>query len=167
MCARGFEVATGRPANYWGADLMHRLYHVPLIGEGMVEHYADGYHGVQELAAGNNYTWAGSNSATLTYFATEVYAFDIAIPGEGCVGKEIEEEDDGHAHASSSSSAAASSAVVSAAASTSAVAAEATSPTVNPTRVIPVEATPTAATPAESSTGSECHTHDDGTLHCV
>ncbi|TGO68716.1 hypothetical protein BELL_0814g00020 [Botrytis elliptica] len=140
LCARGFNVATGRPADFWAPDLMHRLYHVPLIGEEIVDHHADGYHGVQELAAGSNYTLAGHNSATLTYFATEAYAYDIAVPGEGCVGKASDEkEEDLHS------------------------APAATASTVNPTRTIPAETSPAATAPA----GTECHTHDDGTLHCV
>ncbi|TGO81606.1 hypothetical protein BPOR_1085g00020 [Botrytis porri] len=143
LCARGFNVATGRPADFWAPDLMHRLYHVPLIGEEIVDHHADGYHGVQELAAGSNYTLAGHNSATLTYFATEAYAYDIAVPGEGCVGKaSVEKEEDSHSAPAATAS---------------------TAPTVNPTRIIPAETGPAAT----SLAGTECHTHDDGTLHCV
>ncbi|KAF7869751.1 hypothetical protein EAF04_004535 [Stromatinia cepivora] len=147
LCARGFNVATGRPANFWGPDLLHRLYHVPLIGEDIVDHHADGYKGVQELAAGTNYTLAGHNSATLTYFATEAYAYDIAVPGEGCVGKASVEKGDSHG-------------------------APATNvPTVNPTRIIPAESAPPTSPPAApaaaSPAGTECHTHADGTLHCV
>ncbi|KAF7952842.1 hypothetical protein EAE96_006067 [Botrytis aclada] len=149
LCARGFNVATGRPADFWAPDLMHRLYHVPLIGEEIVDHHADGYHGVQELAAGSKYTLAGHNSATLTYFATEAYAYDIAVPGEGCVGKASDEKGaDSHS-------------VPAATAATASTAS--TAPTVNPTRIIPAETSSTAAAP----TGTECHTHDDGTLHCV
>lgn len=132
---------------------MHRLYHVPLIGEGLVEHYGDGYEGVQELAAGVNYTYAGINSATLTYFASEAYAYDIAIPGEGCVGK-----------AAVKSSSSAEAAVSSAVSSTATVAAaETTVTSVNPTRVISAE---TAASTTETA-GKECHTHADGVEHCV
>ncbi|TGO32516.1 hypothetical protein BHYA_0310g00030 [Botrytis hyacinthi] len=148
LCARGFNVATGRPADFWASDLMHRLYHVPLIGEEIVGHHADGYHGVQELAAGSNYTLAGHNSATLIYFATEAYAYDIAVAGEGCVGKASDEKE-----ADSQSAPVA----------TESTTSTASKPTVNPTRIIPAETSPTAAAPA----GTECHTHDDGTLHCV
>ncbi|KAF7932146.1 uncharacterized protein EAE97_009167 [Botrytis byssoidea] len=148
LCARGFNVAAGRPADFWAPDLMHRLYHVPLIGEEIVDHHADGYHGVQELAAGSNYTLAGHNSATLTFFATEAYAYDIAVAGEGCVGKASDEKEvDSH----------------SAPAATESTTSTVSTPTVNPTRIIPAETSPTAAAPA----GTECHTHDDGTLHCV
>lgn len=117
---------------------MHRLYHVPVIGEGIVEHYADGYEGVQELAAGSNYTWAGSNSATLTYFATEVWAYDVAVPGEGCVGTPVE---------SSSSS-------PSATATATATETETTVTTVNPV---------SAVTSAAAS--GACEAHEDH-WHC-
>ncbi|KAL3425037.1 hypothetical protein PVAG01_04318 [Phlyctema vagabunda] len=162
VCARGFDLATGRTANYWAADLMHRLYHVPLVGEGVVDHYADGYNGVLELAAGENYTQAGMNSATLSYFAMEVYAYDIAVPGEGCVGRAVESEDDGHGHGAAATPTTSTS-------STSTIL-ETQTASVNPVRVIPAESTTTsaaAATETGSTAGQECHTHDDGVIHCV
>ncbi|KAG9233012.1 putative peptidase family-domain-containing protein [Amylocarpus encephaloides] len=170
MCARGFTVATGRTSNYWAGDLMHRLYHTIPVGEGIVDHHADGYNGCVELATGENHTIAASNSATLSYFATEVYAYDISIPGEGCLGKPVGEEDDGHGHGASSSSTAivSSTATVSSVPSaTSSAAAVASTASVNPTRVIPAPSATSSAAEASSTAGKECHTHDDGTLHCV
>ncbi|KFX99104.1 hypothetical protein V490_01946 [Pseudogymnoascus sp. VKM F-3557] len=156
LCARGFDMATGNANGYWAADLMHRLYHVPLVGEDEIGHYADGYSGLLELAAGANYTDAARNSASLSYFALEAYAYDIAVPGEGCAGKVVEEEHDhDHDHGDSGSV-------------TSSTAGGAATTSVNPTRVIP-EST-TAAAPEPTATGGgagkECHTHDDGTEHC-
>lgn len=54
MCAKGFEIATGKIATYFAADLMHRLFHVPSIGEGEegVGHHADTYEEMLELAKG-------------------------------------------------------------------------------------------------------------------
>ncbi|KFZ23833.1 hypothetical protein V502_01699 [Pseudogymnoascus sp. VKM F-4520 (FW-2644)] len=154
LCARGFDMATGRTNDYWAADLMHRLYHVPLVGDDEVDHFADGYSELLELAVGANYTDAARNSASLSYFALEAYAYDIAVPGEGCVGKVVEEHDHDHDDSASVTSSAAG-----AAATTS----------VNPTRVIP--GSTTAAAPEATATGGgegkECHTHDDGTEHCV
>ncbi|OBT60599.1 hypothetical protein VE03_10041 [Pseudogymnoascus sp. 23342-1-I1] len=152
LCARGFDMATGRTNDYWAADLMHRLYHVPLVGEDEVDHYADGYSELLELAAGANYTDAARNSASLSYFALEAYAYDISVPGEGCVGKVVEEHDHDHDHAA-----------------TTTTAAGAAVTSVNPTRVIP-DATTTAAPEATATgggAGKECHTHDDGTQHCT
>lgn len=145
LCSRGFTVATGKPTVYWGADLIHRLYHVDLVGEEIIGHHADGYAGVTTLAKSENYTLAATNSATLSYFATEVYAFDISVPGEGCAGQPVEGAVDEHASPAVSSSASAA--------------------TVAPTRVVP--APEAAATPSAAATGQECHSHDDGTLHCV
>lgn len=69
---------------------MHRLWHVPVVSEDQVHHYADGYENLLELAKGVNYTEAARNSASLSYFALEAYAYDVVIPGEGCVGKVVE-----------------------------------------------------------------------------
>lgn len=152
LCARGFDMATGRPNDYWAADLIHRLYHVPLVGEDEVGHYADGYPELLELAKGVNHTDAARNSQSLSYFALEAYAYDISVPGEGCAGKLVEEEHD-HDHDTGS-------------ATTSSAAAAAT--TVNPTRVIPGTTTAAApeATATDANAGKECHTHADGTEHC-
>jgi Putative peptidase family len=81
-CALG-NVAE-RPTNtFWASDLMHRLYHVPAIGEGHVEHYADDYEEVIEMSE-NNGTYSTHDSDILQYFALEVYAYDVAVPGVGC-----------------------------------------------------------------------------------
>ncbi|CEL05170.1 Putative Antigen 1 [Aspergillus calidoustus] len=90
MCALGYTVSESETNTFWAGDLLHRLYHMPAIGQGLVEHYADGYEGVLELAEGNR-TEAVHDSETLQYFALEVYAYDIVVPGVGCVGGEEEE----------------------------------------------------------------------------
>jgi hypothetical protein len=66
---------------------------MPAIGQLFVEHYADGYNGVLELAEGNG-TESTHDSETLQYFALEAYAYDVVVPGEGCVGEAPEEEED-------------------------------------------------------------------------
>lgn len=83
----GYDVANGATNFYWASDLLHRLLHVPQVGEGVVEHYGDAsdYPGVLKLAKENS-TYAARNSDTLQYFALEVYAHDIAVPGVGCPG---------------------------------------------------------------------------------
>ncbi|KAH8892408.1 hypothetical protein GQ53DRAFT_781165 [Thozetella sp. PMI_491] len=45
MCGFGYTVAVGALNFYLGSDLIHRLYHLPKIGEAIVEHYADSYGG--------------------------------------------------------------------------------------------------------------------------
>lgn len=119
-----------------------------------IGHHADTYADMLELAKGENASLSTSNSASLYYFATEVYAFDIAVPGKGCVGKTPPDHDD-HDHNDVSST-------------SSAVAA--------PTLTTAAEVTTTAqATPAETTASEmekedqkgECHTHDDGFVHCI
>ncbi|KAI1445755.1 major allergen Asp F2 [Annulohypoxylon stygium] len=91
LCGYGYSVAAGKLNFYFGSDLIHRLYHLPAIGEGIVEHYADTYTECLELAI-HNPEEAVRNSHTLQYFALDVYAFDIAVPGEGCTGRVPESE---------------------------------------------------------------------------
>ncbi|KAI2467492.1 major allergen Asp F2 [Annulohypoxylon bovei var. microspora] len=127
LCGYGYSVASGSLNLYFGSDLIHRLYHLPAIGEGTVEHYADSYNECLQLAI-DNPAEAVRNSHTLQYFALDVYAFDIAVPGEGCTGRTLDQ-------------------VSSAAQSTT--------------------ATVTAGPSSTSTAATECHTHADGTEHCV
>nr|AAQ87928.1 Asp f 2-like protein [Curvularia lunata] len=39
MCMHGYNVANGPTNYYWASDLIHRLLHLPPVGEGAVEHY--------------------------------------------------------------------------------------------------------------------------------
>jgi hypothetical protein len=57
---------------------MHRLYHVPAVGQAYVDHFADGYDEVIALAKSNG-TESTHDSEALQYFALEAYAFDIAV----------------------------------------------------------------------------------------
>jgi hypothetical protein len=56
----------------------HRLYHVPQITDGKVEHYADSYDECLDLAK-NNATFATLNTHSLQYFANHVYAYVLRI----------------------------------------------------------------------------------------
>lgn len=89
MCMLGYDVANGATNTFWASDLLHRLLHLPQVGEGVVEHYNDEeeekYPGTIALAE-NNSTYAVRNSDTLQYFALEAYAHDIIVPGVGCPG---------------------------------------------------------------------------------
>jgi hypothetical protein len=73
----GYDVANSATNFYWASDLLHRLLHIPSVGEGVVEHYGDAskYPGVLALAESNP-SEAIRNSDTLQYFALEVYASD-------------------------------------------------------------------------------------------
>jgi hypothetical protein len=77
---------TESPLNtFWATDLLHRVLHVPRISENVVEHFAEDYEGVVELAK-TDPAKSAIDSDTLQYFAIDVYAFDIAAPGVGCTG---------------------------------------------------------------------------------
>jgi hypothetical protein len=82
----GYEVSSGALAFYFGSDLVHRLYHVPTIGEDIVSHFADTHEECLGLAK-THPEEAVRNSHSLQYFALDVYAYDIAVPGVGCSGK--------------------------------------------------------------------------------
>jgi hypothetical protein len=116
MCGNGYTIANNKLATYFAADLMHRLFHTTKIGEGAAEHYADTYSECLELAQ-NNSAEAVRNTHSLQYFALDVYAMEVALPGEGCTGTPAEEEDGSHAAVPSSASASVSSAPASSAAS--------------------------------------------------
>ena len=70
---------------YFSSDLLHRLYHVPAFGDGHVQHYTQGYAEVLTQAQ-EHPERATHDSDVLQYFALEVYAYDIAVPGVGCPG---------------------------------------------------------------------------------
>ncbi|TGZ80944.1 zincin [Ascodesmis nigricans] len=93
MCTQGYNVSGGNTNLFWASDLMHRLFHIPAVTEEAVGHYADEFDTSIELAK-KNATVAVRNSDSLQYFALEVYAFDVAVPGEGCLGLEEEEKEE-------------------------------------------------------------------------
>jgi hypothetical protein len=61
----------------------------PSIGNEYIEHYLETYQEILDDAGqpGSNAT---HDSDVLQYFALEAYAYDVAVPGEGCSG-EVEE----------------------------------------------------------------------------
>ena len=85
VCAQGYNVRETSRLVFWASDLLHRLYHLPEIGQGVIDHYAEGYDGIVEAAA-NNSTNTTRDSDGLQYFALEAYAHDVILPGEGCPG---------------------------------------------------------------------------------
>ncbi|KAF2655623.1 putative GPI-anchored protein [Lophiostoma macrostomum CBS 122681] len=137
MCGLGYTVANGATNFYFASDLLHRLFHIPKVGEGAVEHYAEEHDECLELAE-TNPEEAVRNSDTLQYFALEVYAFDVAVPGEGCAGK----------FTATSSGA------------VTAMTYAAASQTYAPSSTLSDVASVTSAAP------TECHTHDNGDVHC-
>ncbi|KAJ2898264.1 zincin [Zalerion maritima] len=90
VCGLGYSVANSALNTYWATDLLHRVFHVPQISEGVVSHYAEDYAEVLELAR-TEPEKSVIDSEALQYFAIDVYAFDVAAPGVGCSG-ELEDE---------------------------------------------------------------------------
>ncbi|CDR44326.1 CYFA0S14e01904g1_1 [Cyberlindnera fabianii] len=136
MCAYGYEVSKFSNALFWASDILHRVWHTEILGQLTVDHYADTYDECLELAQSSPEE-AVRNSATLRYYALEVYAYDVALPGVGCSGDDDWEE---HAHDHDHSG-------------ESSASAEATAS----------EKSESATT---TVTGTECHTHANGDVHC-
>jgi hypothetical protein len=89
VCGLGYTVVGSALNTFWATDLLHRVLHVPQISEGIVEHFAEDYEGVLELAK-TEPEKSAIDSDTLQYFAIDVYAHDIAAPGVGCTGESEE-----------------------------------------------------------------------------
>ncbi|CAN8104526.1 unnamed protein product [Discula destructiva] len=85
LCMFGYTVASGELNAYYAADLMHRIYHLPAISDGAVDHWADEYADCLDLAK-TTPADAVRNTHSLQYFALDVYAYDISLPGDGCSG---------------------------------------------------------------------------------
>lgn len=90
MCSQGYTVSGFKDSVFWAGDLLHRVWHTSVLGQDTVGHYADTFKECLELAK-NNSTEAINNSASLRYYALDVYAYDIAVPGTGCSGEDSEE----------------------------------------------------------------------------
>lgn len=90
MCGLGYTIVQSPLNTFWATDLMHRLLHVPTISEGVVDHFAETYAEVLDLAK-TDPAKVVIDSDALQYFAIDVYAFDVAAPGVGCTGDEESE----------------------------------------------------------------------------
>ena len=115
VCSRGYTVANSPLNTFFAVDLLHRIFHVPVISEGVVEHYAEDYAGVLELAETNS-TYAVRDTDALQYFAIDAYAYDIVVTGVGCTG-ELEEAETSSAAATPTATPPASTAAAAAAVS--------------------------------------------------
>lgn len=92
MCALGYTVAGSKSNFYFASDLLHRLWHMPTFAQGVIEHFAEDYAGVLALAT-TEPEKSTMDTDALQYFALDVYAYDLALPGQGCTG-EVEVEAD-------------------------------------------------------------------------
>ena len=143
VCMQGYTVASWKLNTYWATDLVHRVLHVPAISEGLVEHHSEGYAGALQLAK-EQPELSGFDSDVLQYFAIDVWAYDIAAPGVGCTGEAAQEP-----------------------------------PKDEPTNTTSGAPSATSEAPKVSTFlhkvcedndadigFKECHTHDDGVVHC-
>ncbi|KAI9844852.1 MAG: hypothetical protein M1837_005270 [Sclerophora amabilis] len=156
LCGLGYTVSGSETNFYFASDLLHRLYHMPAIGEGIVEHYSETFADVLNLPSENPAN-AVRNSDSLQYFALDVYAYDVAVPGEGCYGEGPSEE-------SSATTAEPTSSQV-----LSTSSAEPTSSEGYATAAPSAASSATAEAVTVSTTSSAqgaCHTHSDGVVHC-
>jgi hypothetical protein len=87
VCGLGYTVAESPLNTYWATDLLHRIFHVPRVSEGVVDHFTEDYEDVLALAK-TDPVKSSIDSDTLQYFAIDVYAYDVAAPGVGCSGGE-------------------------------------------------------------------------------
>jgi len=85
VCDLGYTVAESPLNTYWATDLLHRVFHVPRVSEGVVDHFTEDYEAVLALAK-TDPAKSSIDSDTLQYFAIDVYAYDVAAPGLGCSG---------------------------------------------------------------------------------
>lgn len=157
ICGHGYTIAGSANSLTWAGDLMHRVMHTDSFGEFVAGHYADTYVECLELAK-TNATFAVRNSASLRLFALDAYAYDIAVPGIGCLGTPPAETADSHAAATTSSTATTQNA---AATTSTAITTANAATTTAATTTVGDTATTTIAT------GTECHTHADGEVHCA
>ena len=159
LCGYGYTVAGGKLASFFASDLIHRLFHTDKIGEKTVFHYADSYNECLELATSDS-KLAVRNAHTLQYFALDVYAYDISVPGQGCTGEPVEEEESEAASTASS----ASSSATSSAASSSTSSAEAASVTAPTSTTDAAESTTESATESAQSVSYIIHQIDARTI---
>ncbi|GAA5852418.1 hypothetical protein JCM8547_006775 [Rhodosporidiobolus lusitaniae] len=69
-----------------GAWFMHRLLHNPTASGGLLSDVVDTVAEALELAQSVNHTQAAYSIHSVQYYALDVYASDIILPGVGCRG---------------------------------------------------------------------------------
>ncbi|ORX36143.1 putative peptidase family-domain-containing protein [Kockovaella imperatae] len=158
FCMNGFNLITAEKISiYWSIDLIHRLFHVPSVTNGLVEHYASDYTSVRELAQHNS-SFAAVDSDALQYFAAHVWAIEVAGGGSACVSDQSTHDDNSDHNDATTS-----------------VTASVPPPPVESTGCVLHDDHYHCSSPATTAVGAtsttraakECHTHSDGTQHCV
>ncbi|RPB04904.1 zincin [Choiromyces venosus 120613-1] len=136
MCALGYNVASYKTSFFFASDLLHRVFHVPVLAEGV---------DALDLAKDGN--------GSLAWFALEVYAYEVGNPGIGCAG----------VRAASSTTAATTSTTAAPSSKPSTSMIPPPLPTRPTTTTTTTTTQPPTAT---FSASLHCRTHSDGMVHC-
>ncbi|WRT64462.1 uncharacterized protein IL334_001394 [Kwoniella shivajii] len=86
LCTRGNTITSQGSESTDGSWFLHRLLHLPIASGGLLKDVVDSAHDAVELAKGVNATQSIHNIHSIQYYALDVYASDILLPGEGCLG---------------------------------------------------------------------------------
>ncbi|OCF30367.1 hypothetical protein I316_08011 [Kwoniella heveanensis BCC8398] len=86
LCTGGKTIASQGSEATDGGWFLHRLLHLPVSSGGLLHDVVDTAHEAVELAKGVNASQAIHSIHTVQYYALDVYASDILLPGEGCLG---------------------------------------------------------------------------------
>lgn len=147
------------------------MYHVPQVSNAAVGHVTEGLADVTDKAAHNS-TGLDLDSDALQYFAAHVYAVEVAGGSEQCIGdighdhdeahgddhKDAQGDKDCHTHADGT--------VHCEGGDAAQPDAQPSSEATQPTSAAPAPAPTSEAAAAPAQTSDNCHTHDDGTVHC-
>lgn len=86
MMCYGGTLAKVTPNSYAGIDMLHRYLHVPSVGLGYVDHYADGIDNLLKLAKTNS-TFAVRNTDNILHYIADVYS--SSLRSGGCLGRNV------------------------------------------------------------------------------
>nr|XP_019046794.1 hypothetical protein I302_03397 [Kwoniella bestiolae CBS 10118]OCF25724.1 hypothetical protein I302_03397 [Kwoniella bestiolae CBS 10118] len=83
LCTAGKTISSQATDGSW---FLHRLLHLPQTTGGGLKDVVDSAHDAVDLAQGVNATQSIKNIHSIQYYALDVYASDILLPAEGCLG---------------------------------------------------------------------------------
>ncbi|WWD19973.1 hypothetical protein CI109_104446 [Kwoniella shandongensis] len=86
LCTEGQTISSQGSESTDGSWFFHRLLHLPIASGGHLSDVVDTANEAVELAHGVNASQAIRSIHTIQYYALDVYAQDILLPGEGCLG---------------------------------------------------------------------------------
>ncbi|RSH89108.1 hypothetical protein EHS25_002774 [Saitozyma podzolica] len=86
LCTRGQTISSQGSESTDGSWFLHRLLHLPTATGGGLSDVVDTSHEAVELARGVNASQTVKSIHSIQYYALDVYAADLLLPGEGCLG---------------------------------------------------------------------------------